>query len=120
MGSAAAATRHLTFGDQVARVAGEAVREQQQLVVGDPLLAFLDCLDLVRREGPAQATRVEAGLFDRNDQGRITFNDLKRMARELGENMTDDELQQMFDKGDIDGNGYVEEEEFVRMMQWRR
>lgn len=32
-------------------------------------------------------------LFDDDETGKITFNNLKRVAKELGENMTDEELQ---------------------------
>ena len=32
-------------------------------------------------------------LFDDDETGRITFTNLKRVAGELGENLTDEELQ---------------------------
>ena len=32
-------------------------------------------------------------LFDDDDSGKITFTNLKRVAAELGENLTDEELQ---------------------------
>lgn len=35
-------------------------------------------------------------LFDDDDTGSITLNNIKRVAKELGENLTDDELQVYF------------------------
>ena len=37
-------------------------------------------------------------------QGKISFKNLKRVAKELGENMTDEELQEMIDEADRDGD----------------
>ncbi|EOD27080.1 hypothetical protein EMIHUDRAFT_434941 [Emiliania huxleyi CCMP1516] len=56
-------------------------------------------------------------LFDDDDTGKITFSNLKRVAKELGENMTDEELQEMIDEADRDGDGEINEEEFLRIMK---
>ena len=56
-------------------------------------------------------------LFDDDETGRISFRNLKRVARELGENMTDEELQEMIDEADRDGDGEINEEEFLRIMK---
>ncbi|XP_012639637.1 centrin-4 [Microcebus murinus] len=56
-------------------------------------------------------------LFDDDDTGGITLNNIKRVAKELGENLTDGELQEMLDEADRDGDGEINEEEFLRMMQ---
>ena len=42
-------------------------------------------------------------LFDDDNSGTITFKNLQRVARELGETLTDDELQEMIDEADRDG-----------------
>merc|ERR1712008_273135 len=52
-------------------------------------------------------------LFDDDETGKISFNNLKRVAKELGERTTDEELQEMIDEADRDGDGEVNEEEFV-------
>ena len=39
------------------------------------------------------------------------------MARELGETMTDEELQEMIDEADRDGDGEIGEDEFIRIMK---
>ena len=56
-------------------------------------------------------------LFDDDETGKISFKNLKRVANELGENMTDEELQEMIDEADRDGDGEVNEEEFFRIMK---
>jgi centrin-1 len=39
------------------------------------------------------------------------------VAKELGENLTDEEIQEMIDEADRDGDGEVNEEEFYRIMK---
>ncbi|ELR53522.1 Centrin-1, partial [Bos mutus] len=56
-------------------------------------------------------------LFDDDDTGSISLNNIKRVAKELGENLTDDELQEMLDEADHDGDGEINKEEFLKMMQ---
>ncbi|XP_048460939.1 caltractin isoform X1 [Rhincodon typus] len=56
-------------------------------------------------------------LFDDDETGRISFKNLKRVAKELGENLTDEELQEMIDEADRDGDGEVNEQEFLRIMK---
>ncbi len=56
-------------------------------------------------------------LFDDDETGKITFKNLKRVAKELGENMTDEELQEMIDEADRDGDGEIDESEFLRIMK---
>ena len=50
----------------------------------------------------------------------ITSADLKRISYELlGENMTAEELGEMIEEADVDGNGVISEEEFVRITSLR-
>merc|ERR1719208_713274 len=56
-------------------------------------------------------------LFDDDETGFITLKNLRRVAKEIGENMTDEDLQEMIDEADRDGDGQVSEEEFLRMMK---
>ena len=40
-----------------------------------------------------------------------------RVAKEIGENMTDEELQEMIEEADRDGDGEIDQEEFLRIMK---
>ena len=46
-------------------------------------------------------------LFDSDDDGFITFEDLKRVMRICGENLSDSELKKMFTKADVDKDNLV-------------
>merc|ERR1711885_1240 len=56
-------------------------------------------------------------LFDDDSTGKISFKNLKRVAKELGENLTDEELQEMIEEADRDGDGEVNESEFLRVIK---
>ncbi|NXI64637.1 CETN1 protein, partial [Anseranas semipalmata] len=55
-------------------------------------------------------------LFDYDGTGKISFEKLKLVASELGEDITDEELQEMIDEADVDGDGEVDREEFLRIL----
>lgn len=42
---------------------------------------------------------------------------MERVAKELGENLTDEELQEMIDEADLDHDGEINEAEFLRIMK---
>ena len=55
-------------------------------------------------------------LFDDDETGKISFRNLKRVAKELGENMTDEELQEMIDRADSNGDAAVTMDDFYNIM----
>ena len=56
-------------------------------------------------------------LFDDDETGKISFKNLKRVAAELGEKISDEELREMIEEADRDGDGEINEEEFLRIMK---
>nr|XP_058150213.1 centrin-2-like [Dasypus novemcinctus] len=53
-------------------------------------------------------------LFNDNEAGKIFFENLKHIAKELGENITNVELQEMIDEASQDGD---REQEFLWLMK---
>eukprot|EP00920_Eleutheroschizon_duboscqi_P034085 GHVT01081762.1.p2 GENE.GHVT01081762.1~~GHVT01081762.1.p2 ORF type:complete len:102 (+),score=31.38 GHVT01081762.1:1055-1360(+) len=88
---------------------------------GAGTIDFKDFMEMMTAKVAARDPKEEMmkafRLFDDDDTGKISFKNLKRVAKELGENMTDEELQEMIDEADRDGDGEINEEEFVRIMK---
>lgn len=79
---------------------------------------FLDMMTSKMAERDPKEEMMKAfRLFDDDETGKISFKNLKRVAKELGENMTDEEIQEMIDEADRDGDGEISEEEFYRIMR---
>lgn len=55
-------------------------------------------------------------LFDDDDTGYISLHNLKRVAKELGETMSDAEILEMIERGDTDQDGQINFDEFYAIM----
>lgn len=55
-------------------------------------------------------------LFDDDEKGFVTIQNLERVSTELGENLAEDELQEMMEFADRKGSGQVSQEEFIKVM----
>ncbi|KAG1342689.1 putative Calmodulin [Cocos nucifera] len=55
-------------------------------------------------------------VFDKDQNGFISAAELRHVMTNLGEKLTDEEVDEMIREADIDGDGQVNYEEFVRMM----
>lgn len=88
---------------------------------GSGKLSFDDFLELMSMKMAEKDSKEEIlkafRLFDDDETGKISFKNLKRVARELGENLTDEELHEMIDEADRDGDGEISQDEFLRIMK---
>ena len=88
---------------------------------GSGVIDFPEFLDMMTAKMAERDPREEMlkafRLFDDDETGKISFKNLKRVAKELGENMTDDEIAEMIEEADRDGDGEINEEEFMRIMR---
>ena len=55
-------------------------------------------------------------IFDKDKDGFITIKELGEIMKNLGQNPTDAELQDMIKEVDIDGNGNIDFKEFLGLM----
>ncbi|ROL41094.1 Centrin-1 [Anabarilius grahami] len=88
---------------------------------GSGVINFNDFLSMMTQKMSEKDSKEEIlkafRLFDDDCTGKISFKNLKRVAKELGENLTDEELQEMIDEADRDGDGEINEQEFLRIMK---
>ncbi|KAI9185947.1 hypothetical protein LWI28_012228 [Acer negundo] len=87
---------------------------------GNGTIEFGEFLNLMARkmkECEAEEELREAfKVFDKDQDGYISPNELRQVMINLGEKLTDEELAQMIIEADMDGDGQVNYDEFVRMM----
>lgn len=115
-----AALRALGF-----EVKKEDVRKMLADIGKDPSqpINFDEFCEMMKGRMPDKNSRAEIdkvfALFDEDDKGKISFRNLKRIAQELGESLTDEELQEMIEEADRDGDGLINPDEFYRVMRKR-
>jgi len=87
---------------------------------GSGSIEFEEFLDMMTARMSDKDTRTDIEkvfrLFDDDKSGKISFNNLKRVSKELGENMTDEDLMEMIDRADTDGDHAVNFEDFYSIM----
>lgn len=65
---------------------------------------------------PMDEIRRAFQLFDDDNTGKISIRNLRRVAKEIGDRLEDDELQAMIDEFDLDQDGEINEQEFISIM----
>lgn len=102
------------------RQAGNSKAPQQQQALGSQtkMLLGLDAFQRLMAQrilsrDPAEEVNRAFDLFDEGGKGLIGIDDLRRVARELGEGLGEDELNAMIEEFDMNNDGYITREEFM-------
>ena len=78
---------------------------------------FLDLMTVkVGEEDSPEEIRKVFNLFDDDKTGYITIQNLKRVAKDLGESMSEAELLEMIERADSDKDGQINFDDFYSIM----
>ena len=84
---------------------------------------FPEMLSLIARKMKDDDTEEEVKtafkVFDRKNTGEIEIDDLKRVMTNLGDKLTDEEIRYIINEADVNGDGVIDNEEFIDMMMSR-
>merc|ERR1712137_331223 len=72
--------------------------------------------DQASKEAELQVLNKAFGHFDKEKKGKLTRADIVRGATDLGETLTDKEIDDMIRNADDDNDGFITREEFINMM----
>ncbi|WVF66785.1 hypothetical protein IAT40_001527 [Kwoniella sp. CBS 6097] len=99
---------------------GEVMKLLKEFGGDDGLMDFVAferiMTEKILSRNPETELRRAFELFDDDRTGRISLKNLKRVARELGENLGEEELQAMIDEFDLDQDGEINIDEFLAIM----
>ncbi len=77
---------------------------------------FLSLMEKKIRENDTEAELMEAfKIFDRDNNGLISLQEL-RFVMTKGEKLKEEEINDLIREADVNGDGYIDYEEFVRAM----
>lgn len=82
-----------------------------------PLMAFqwIMATRILARDPRDEILRA-FDLFDEGEKGKISLDDLRRVAKELGEEgLQEEELRAMIEEFDLDDDGFINREEFLQI-----
>lgn len=68
---------------------------------------FIVMMSRLQRASPAEL-ELAFKLFDKNGDGQIDANELRHLLVNLGEKLTDDEVDEIITEIDIDGDGNID------------
>ncbi|XP_048127792.1 esterase GA18864 [Rhodamnia argentea] len=91
---------------------------------GNGTIDFPEFLNLMARKMKDTDSEEELKeafrVFDKDQNGFISAAELRHVMTNLGEKLTDEEVDEMIREADVDGDGQINYEEFVKVMMAKR
>lgn len=100
--------------DELADMISEVDIDQSGTIDFDEFLKLMSAS--VKPADSAEEARAAFKIFDRDNSGTIDAEELRQVMRSLGENVTDQEIDEMIAEADKDANGTIDYEEFVQFL----
>merc|ERR1712179_677856 len=87
---------------------------------GNGTIEFPEFLEMMEQKATedddADTIREAFKIFDRDKDGFISTKELKKVTTMLGQQLTKEEVEEFMKEADVDGNGKLDYDEFVKMM----
>ena len=87
-------------------------------LMAEKIVSFAVVICVIQSErNPEEELRKAFRIYDGDDSGKISFDNLKKVAIDLNEQLTDDEIKEMIEIADTDKDGEVSLDEFISLMR---
>ncbi|OWF56433.1 Calmodulin [Mizuhopecten yessoensis] len=101
--------------EQVDKVMADGDKDKNGTIDFDEFLVFMEAR-MAHHEGTLKEMRDAFRMFDCDSNGFIEADELKSVMLKLGNDLSTKEVEAMIKDADLDGNGKIDFDEFVKYM----
>ncbi|XP_046439157.1 caltractin-like [Daphnia pulex] len=101
--------------EEIKKIISEYVKDESDYITLEQFVSLMT--EKIADKGAKEEIFKAFCLFDDDHTGKITFKNLKRVAEELGETLSEEELREMITEADQDNDGEINQDEFLRIMK---
>ena len=101
--------------EEIKKIISECVKDESDSITLEQFVSLMT--EKIADKGAKEEIFKAFCLFDDDNTGKITFKNLKRVAEEHGETLSEEELREMIVEADQDNDGEISQDEFLRIMK---
>ncbi len=101
--------------EEIKKIISSCIKDESDVITLEQFVTIMS--EKIADKGAKEEILKAFRLFDDDQTGKISFKNLQRVAQELGENLTEEELKEMIQEADQDNDGEVNQDEFLRIMK---